>query len=290
MLAVVISYDDRRAQSVKGMSRPSLSVTQPLPAPRSLTGELVARLTDDITSGKIPPGSQLPTEQELIAATGVSRTVVREAVAALRADGLVVTRQGVGAFVPENARRPLRIDVDPLSPLRAVLDVMELRTGIEIEAAGLAADRGSASQIRRIIECFDAVGAALKRGEDAVAQDFALHCSIADATGNPQFRRFLEQAVKLFEAAAEPGVAVGQRQPVLLASVHAQAGAGDVHRRQGPETFGELPSCQGQGKRRDLRTARIELEYRRSGGFLLIVRTGRIFTAHKLNPMKRLRQ
>src|SRR5262252_4902699 len=158
MLAVVISYDDWRAQSVKGMSRPSLSVTQPLAAPRSLTGELVARLTDDITSGKIPPGSRLPTEQELIAATGVSRTVVREAVAALR----------------------------------AVLDVMELRTGIEIEAAGLAADRGSAAQIRRIVECFDAVGAALKRGEDAVAQDFALHCSIADATGNPQFRRFLE--------------------------------------------------------------------------------------------------
>ena len=133
----------------------------------------------------------------MIAATGVSRTVVREAVAALRADGLVVTRQGVGAFVPENARRPLRIDVDPLSPLRAVLDVMELRTGIEIEAAGLAADRGSASQIRRIVECFDAVGAALKRGEDAVAQDFALHCSIADATGNPQFRRFLEHLGRL---------------------------------------------------------------------------------------------
>src|SRR5262249_55643660 len=94
MPAGVLSYYDRGAKSVKGMSRPSLSVTQPLPAPRSLTGELVARLTDDITSGKIPPGSRLPTEQELIAATGVSRTVVREAVAALRADGLVVTRQG----------------------------------------------------------------------------------------------------------------------------------------------------------------------------------------------------
>jgi hypothetical protein len=82
MVAVVISYDDRRAQGVKGMSRSSLSVTQPLTAPRSLTGELVARLTDDITSGKIPPGSRLPTEQELIAAPRVSRTVVREAVAA----------------------------------------------------------------------------------------------------------------------------------------------------------------------------------------------------------------
>lgn len=170
----------------------SLSAKQPLTAPRSLSGQLIARLTDDITSGKIPPGSRLPTEQEMIAATGVSRTVVREAVAALRADGLVVTRQGVGAFVPENARRPLRIDFDPLAPLRTVLDVMELRTGIEIEAAGLAADRGSPSQIRKIVDCLDAVSAAMRRGEDAIAEDFALHCSIADATGNPQFRRFLE--------------------------------------------------------------------------------------------------
>jgi len=174
------------------MSRSSLSVNQPLSAPRSLSGELIARLTDDITSGKIPPGSRLPTEQELIAATGVSRTVVREAVAALRAEGLVVTRQGVGAFVPENARRPLRIEFDQLSPLRTVLDVMELRTGIEIEAAGLAADRASAAQIRRIVECLEAIDRAIKRNEDAIPQDFALHCAIADATGNPQFRRFLE--------------------------------------------------------------------------------------------------
>jgi GntR family transcriptional regulator, transcriptional repressor for pyruvate dehydrogenase complex len=180
------------ARSSADLSSAALSTTRPLPAPRSLSGELVARLADDITSGKIAPGSRLPTEQELIAATGVSRTVVREAVAALRAEGLVVTRQGVGAFVPENARRPLRIDFDQLSPLRAVLDVMELRTGIEIEAAGLAAARASSSQVRKIVQCFDAIAATIKRGEDAIVEDFAFHCSIADATGNPQFRRFLE--------------------------------------------------------------------------------------------------
>src|SRR5438270_13014298 len=89
-----------------------LSISAPLPPPRSLAYELVARLTADITGGRIPLGSRLPTEQELIAATGVSRTVVREAVAALRAEGLVVTRQGVGAFVPANARRPFRVDFD----------------------------------------------------------------------------------------------------------------------------------------------------------------------------------
>src|SRR5947208_14415680 len=165
-------------------SNKKLSVDRPTPPPRSLAHELITRLTADITSGNIPPGARLPTEQELIAATGVSRTVVREAVAALRAEGLVITRQGVGAFVPENARRPLRIDFDRLSPLRAVLDVMELRTGIEIEAAGLAAARAATPQIRKIVHCLAAIDAALKRGEDAIAQDFAPHCSIAGATGN----------------------------------------------------------------------------------------------------------
>jgi GntR family transcriptional regulator, transcriptional repressor for pyruvate dehydrogenase complex len=169
-----------------------LSAIAPLSQPRSLAHELIARLTADITSGKIPPGSKLPTEQELISATGVSRTVVREAVAALRAEGLVVTRQGVGAFVPTNARRPFRVDLDQLSSLREVLDVMELRTGIEIETAGLAAERAGAVQIRRIVDCLAAIDAAMKSGEDAIDEDFALHCSIADATGNPQFRRFLE--------------------------------------------------------------------------------------------------
>src|SRR3954449_10454752 len=112
-------------------STTSLSVTQPLSARRSLTGELVVRLTDDITSGKIPPGARLPTEQQMIAATGVSRTVVREAVAALRAEGLVITRQGVGAFVADRQRGLFRIKPNELGSLRDVLQVMELRTGME---------------------------------------------------------------------------------------------------------------------------------------------------------------
>jgi GntR family transcriptional regulator, transcriptional repressor for pyruvate dehydrogenase complex len=169
-----------------------LALLQPIDAPRRLTAELVARLTADITSGKLPPGSRLPTEQEMIAATGVSRTVIREAVAALRADRLVVTRQGVGAFVANQVRRPFRVDFDERSPLREVLNVMELRTGVEIEGAGLAAERASAAQLKKIADKFNAIQAAIDRGESAVDEDFAFHCAIATATGNPQFTRFLE--------------------------------------------------------------------------------------------------
>jgi GntR family transcriptional regulator, transcriptional repressor for pyruvate dehydrogenase complex len=174
-----------------------LSIAQPLQPSRSLAHELITRLTADITSGNIPPGARLPTEQALIAATGVSRTVVREAVAALRAEGLVVTRQGVGAFVPENARRPFRIDFGRFSSIRDVIEVMELRTGLEVEAAGLAAERASAAQVRVIGDCLHVIERALKRGQDAIDEDFALHCSIADASGNPQFRRLLEYLGRL---------------------------------------------------------------------------------------------
>lgn len=179
----------------RSLSKPrpeKLAAFRPLSASHSLTRQLVERLTADIMSGKLALGSRLPTEQEIIAATGVSRTVVREAVAALRAEGLVTTRQGVGAFVREFARRPFRIDFDQLSSLRDVLDVMELRTGIETEAAGLAAERASRTELDKISACLDAVDAAIKRGDDAIDQDFALHRSIAGATGNPQFGRLLD--------------------------------------------------------------------------------------------------
>jgi GntR family transcriptional repressor for pyruvate dehydrogenase complex len=168
------------------------SAFSPLSAPRSLTHELVDRLTADIVSGKLPPGSQLPTEQEMIKATGVSRTVVREAVAALRAEGLVLTRQGVGAFVANVARRPFRIDLDGLRSLREVLDVMELRTGMEVEAAGIAAERATVAQIRKIHDAYDAIDRAIVGGKSAVDEDFAFHHSIAEATGNLQFLRFLD--------------------------------------------------------------------------------------------------
>jgi GntR family transcriptional regulator, transcriptional repressor for pyruvate dehydrogenase complex len=89
-------------------------------------------------------------------------------------------------------RRPFRIDVDGLRSLRQALDVMELRMGIEIEAAGLAAERGTGAQIRKIAHAYEAVDLAIDRGETAVDEDFAFHVSIAEATGNAQFPRFLE--------------------------------------------------------------------------------------------------
>lgn len=78
------------------------SVFRAIAPPRNLAEELVSRLTEAITAGKPVPGERLPMEQEVIRLFGVSRTVVSEAIAARKAEGLVETHQGAGVFVAKN--------------------------------------------------------------------------------------------------------------------------------------------------------------------------------------------
>ena len=170
-----------------------LSMMRPLAPQRNLTRAIADGLAAEIKGGKLPPGARLPTEQAMVAAMGVSRTAVREAVAALRAEGLVVTRQGAGAFVASDIwRRPFRLTGEALATVEDVLNVMELRASVEAEAAGLAAERGGRAARRRIVKALAAIDAAVRRGQSAVDQDFAFHRAIAIATGNPQFTHFLE--------------------------------------------------------------------------------------------------
>jgi len=165
-------------------------MTDKLPA-NNLTEQVMARLSADIRGGRLAPGARLPTEQALTIELGVSRTVVREAVAALRADGLVVTRRGSGAYVADPTAGPFRIIAPGATSLNNILDVMELRLAVEVEAAAFAAERASRRQVAAIRTAWQSIDMALKRGEGAVAEDFAFHRAVAEATCNSQFPRFL---------------------------------------------------------------------------------------------------
>jgi DNA-binding FadR family transcriptional regulator len=166
---------------------------QPLKAARNLTDEVVERIAGEIGSGRLAPGARLPTEKALMSALGVSRTVIREAVAALKSEGLVVTRQGSGAFVASDASRvPFRIDAAELGSANDIFKLMELRLAIEVEASALAARRASPRQITAIEWALARIDRAIAEGESAVAEDFAFHRAIAEAAGNTQFVRLLE--------------------------------------------------------------------------------------------------
>jgi DNA-binding FadR family transcriptional regulator len=160
--------------------------------PRSLALELVEVLGDRIRDGRLSPGDKLPTEADFMAEFGVSRTVVREAISKLQAGGLVQTRHGIGTFVIGlGEAAPFKLAPEQFATLRDVIAVLELRIGIETEAASLAAQRRNAANLRQMRSALDAVAAAVDEGRDAVGPDFQFHLEIARATQNTHFAELM---------------------------------------------------------------------------------------------------
>lgn len=155
---------------------------------RSLAQELVAELSQRIRDGEIKRGEKLPTESAIMAAQGVSRTVVREALSRLQASGLVETRHGIGTFVIDvPTSNGFRIDPATIVTLRDVLNILELRISLEVESAGLAAQRRSPAQLQAMRAALDALKDSVAHASDAVASDFQFHVAISEATGNRYF-------------------------------------------------------------------------------------------------------
>ncbi|MDR6856181.1 FadR/GntR family transcriptional regulator [Variovorax guangxiensis] len=165
-----------------------------------LSDRLAARLCAQIESGALKPGDRLPTEQQLAASHGVSRTVVREAVHQLKSKGMVQSRQGLGVFVaPPPQHQALAFDPAVLGSVQAVVHVVEVRRVLEGEIAALAAERATRTQIAALRRSLKAIDAAVADGRDGVAEDLAFHRVIGESTGNPQFRLllgFLEQYLR----------------------------------------------------------------------------------------------
>jgi len=176
-------------------------MTRPMPAtpapaafdlprrrPRSLAVGLVETLSARIRDDVMRPGDKLPTEAAIMDEFGVSRTVVREALSKLQAGGLVETRHGVGTFVVgTGGTQNFRIDPEQIATAREVIAVLDLRIGLEAEAAGLAAVRRTDANIDVMRSALAAFALAIEQDGDAIAPDFQLHMEIARATQNVHF-------------------------------------------------------------------------------------------------------
>ncbi len=165
-----------------------MSTVLPRRRARTLAHELVESLGDRIREGQLTPGDKLPTEAAFMTEFGVSRTVVREAISKLQASGLVETRHGVGTFVVGMGdASAFRIAPEQLATLHDVVAMLELRIGVETEAAGLAAQRRTAENLVAMRDALDAFTSAIESGRDSVTADFQFHQEITRATQNPHF-------------------------------------------------------------------------------------------------------
>jgi GntR family transcriptional repressor for pyruvate dehydrogenase complex len=150
-----------------------------------LSDQVADVLTAEIRAGRLAQGDKLPTEAVLVEQFSVSRTVVREAVSRLKSLGLVDSRQGSGVYVKEAGFSPLNFDAKSAVSKQAVIQMVEVRRALEAEVAGLAAQRRTLSDIKRIRKSIALLDKAVQAGGDGVEEDVQYHRAIAEAAGNP---------------------------------------------------------------------------------------------------------
>lgn len=171
-----------------------------------LSVQVADALSAEIRAARMVEGDRLPTEAALVGQFSVSRTVVREAVSRLKSLGLVESRQGSGVFVKRAAFSPLNFDACSAVSKQAVVQMVEVRRGLETEVAALAAERHTKADIQHIR------GAAVRDGVAPEGVPFTLSfglvvpgvCVALLATGLPE----LLLASAPARAAVVPGTVV----------------------------------------------------------------------------------
>ncbi|MFJ1571287.1 FadR/GntR family transcriptional regulator [Pseudomonas sp. NPDC088322] len=175
----------------------------------SLAQQLVLDLSRQILAGELPPGSKLPTEQALTEQRKVSRTVVREAMSRLQAEGLVETRRGIGTFVVDSMRPAQFHESKPQQgSAYDVVAIIELRLSLEVEAAAIAAQCASPRQLATIRAALDEANDLQQLGAQSTRIDFEFDLQIALCTGNSFFIDAMNHVGSTLMSAAPPARAV----------------------------------------------------------------------------------
>ena len=182
------------SHSAFGQAKPASTVSafDSLGRPENLPDEIAQQLRARILNESLAPGQRLPTEQELGAQFGVSRNVVREAIARLKLTGLVETRHGVGTFVcADIALRPFEVSHDDLLDLSQLIHVHQLRIEIESGAAALAATHRTAVQLETLRQSLKRLEQHANDWEAAAHTAVDFHLAVAHCANNPYFVRIM---------------------------------------------------------------------------------------------------
>jgi DNA-binding FadR family transcriptional regulator len=187
-----------------------------------LAEHITRSLSDEIASGRLRPGDRLPTEHFLSQNFGVSRNVVREAIASLRAQGLIESRQGIGAFVAAQRQpaEPLqRVSAQLLEGDNTIRNMFEVRAVLESQAAALAAAHMTPRRMKPIQDAVERMRYEGAPTAATVNADLDFHRAVAAACGN-------DYLAAMIRTVLEP------MRPLIAASFA----------RQGP-MFGNIPNA-----------------------------------------------
>lgn len=159
-------------------------------AETSLSDQVYGEILRLIMDGLVPVGSKLPTESEICSRMGVSRTVVREALSRLKIDGLITSRPGQGSVVVKQPKNKV-LSAEFMNSIADIQRFFEFRMLIEREAAALAAQRRTSSDLRTLHAAHLSLARDMTSGDTTVTPDLEFHEAVAAAAHN----NFLASAI-----------------------------------------------------------------------------------------------
>ena len=211
-----------------------------------------------VISGGLEPGERLPPERELCSYLGVSRTVVREALNLLEARGLISIEHGRGAVVSSGSSRAVRDTLGLLLRVqpKTLWELLEIRKILEVEVAGLAAERAGPEDVETMRLQLDRMRESIAAPEGYVDADVEFHALLARGTRNDVLLTMLEPVVNLLRAsrrvsAARPGNALralGEHEEILRrVEAGDAAGARKEMRAHLAKTAEDIEAAIGEG-------------------------------------------
>jgi GntR family transcriptional regulator, transcriptional repressor for pyruvate dehydrogenase complex len=166
-----------------------------------------------VISGGLDPGKRLPPERELCSRLGVSRTVVREALNLLEARGLISIEHGRGAVVSGGGPRAVRDTLGLLLRVqpKTLWELLEIRKILEVEVAGLAAERAGRGDVEAMRLQLDRMRDSIEVPEGYVDADVEFHVLLARGARNEVLLTMLEPVVDLLRASRQVSAALPRR-------------------------------------------------------------------------------
>ena len=152
-----------------------------------LVDRVVEEIQQMIIDKKLEPGMKLPPEREFAEQMGVSRTVVREAVQILDTKGLLQVKHGVGTLVREMGSAQINEPITMLFQTRGITleNLHQVRTILEVEIAGIAANNASSEEIVQLEEVLSNLEKSMNNSVEFALGDTAFHHSLVNICHNP---------------------------------------------------------------------------------------------------------
>ncbi len=153
---------------------------------KRISDQVYEQIRDLIFRSHLKPGERLMPERDLAQAMGVSRPTVREAINKLVTMGFLEHRQGQGTFVRslDSQRENNPLSAIMQGPEASLEDLLEVRMGLEGQAAILAAQRATPEDLRILANALSAMLSQHQQGELGIEEDVSFHMGIAYATKN----------------------------------------------------------------------------------------------------------